>query len=419
MGAIALVAAALLFYWRDTSKKLQDVSEQRDVAQAERTEALGLQKDYMGQKLETWARYEISRLRAEANAIREETQRAAFAAELAARIQREIPAPARSGWERALTQLAEWEQVSSELDVRRQELETRLFELAYEIPIVQQPQVAAEAIELIAAFFHERGRDNARLLETLDSLTVGQPTETRLFVRAAAYAGQGRMFEALALHRQRAQLAPESPAPLLDAARTWRRMALGELAGGSTNQRGEQLGQALLLLSRAIELAVAADDRPALQRSLVERARCRLELGDPATAIADLDQVLTRDPADFEAFSTRLDCLRVQEKRNAPTGVPSAAISQASVPIPAPISEDLPESDSEAPALSIERLLPGRAELTESLQGAGRDLQSIYRGLHQLLRDPEAGTTPPPAPETAGAPPAGNPQPDGSKPNGG
>jgi tetratricopeptide (TPR) repeat protein len=293
------------------------------------------------------------------------------------------------------------------------------MDLLEEFPVALHPDIAAEGIEIFAAWNKARGRNDERVIEVLDLRAPGQAVQQRLSTRAAARVGQGRLVEALALHLERARLDAAAAAPRLDAARVLRRMALVSRESLRLAEGREQLGQALFLLSRAIELAVASDDRPALQRILVERARCRLELGDPAAAIADLDQVLTRDPADFEAYSARLDCVRVQEKRNAPTGVPSAAIAQASVPVPAPISEDLPENDSEVPALSIERLLPGRAELTESLQGAGRDLQSIYRGLHQLLRDPEAGTTPPSAPETAGAPPAGNTQPDGPKPSGG
>jgi hypothetical protein len=142
------------------------------------------------------------------------------------------------------------------------------------------------------------------------------------------------------------------------------------------------------MLSRGIELAVAADDRAGLQRILTERARCLLDLGDPLAALADLEQVLARDPTDFEAFSTRLGCERALRRAALQPSASTATAAPAPAPAPAVTpDEELPPE--EVPALSIERLLPGRAELTESLETAGRDLQSIYRGLQQMLQSDE------------------------------
>ena len=419
MSAIALTAGALLFYWRDASKKLHEVSAQRDTAQAERTEALDQRASFVVQKLETWARYEIARIREEAAAIREESERARFASELSTFVMSLAPAGTLETSHPMLQRLAKWGPEPIGLERRRDELESRLVDLVEQIRIGDSPQVAADAIELLASWFRERGHADERLLAYLDRMTSGSGSEARLFVRAAAFAGQGRMSEALALHRERARLAPESAVPLLDAAHLQRRMALESGSELLESEDREHLGQALQLLARAIELAVASDDRPALQRILLERARCRLELGDPGSALADLNQVLTRDPTDFEAFSTKLTCDRVLRQQAALAVAPQPAAPLAVGPSDEPAGEAQPVVEEEVPALSFERLLPGRAELTESLQGAGRDLQSIYRGLHQLLRDPETGTTPPAAPETAGAPPGGGTQPDDPRPNGG
>jgi tetratricopeptide (TPR) repeat protein len=239
------------------------------------------------------------------------------------------------------------------------------------------------------------------VLAVLDLLTTGGAVQQRLFVRAAARAGQGRLVEALELHLERARLAPESAAPRLDAARTLRRMAAAAREVLRETDSRAHLSRALGTLARGIELAVASGDGPSLQRLLTERARCLLDLGDPLAALADLDQVLERDPTDFEAFSTRLACQRALRRAEAgPSPASGAGATVVAAPAAAPTGEEDPLE--EVPALSMERLLPGRAELTESLETAGRDLQSIYRGLQQLLQEPEEPTGDEPAAEAPG-----------------
>src|SRR5688572_4292133 len=265
MIAIALVAGALLFYWRDTSRKLQDVSEQRDVAQAERSEALDLQADYVVQKLETWARYEIARIREEATAIRSESERARFAADLREFVVGLAPPGALAANHPMLQRIAAFGPEPVGLEQRRDELERRLVDSVEQIRIDESPRVAADAIELLASWFHERGHDNERLLEYLDRQFAASAPDVRLLMRASAFTGQSRSIEALALHRERARLAPESAVPLLDAARLQRRMALASNAQMPIAAEREHLGQALRLLSRGIELAVASDDKAPLQ----------------------------------------------------------------------------------------------------------------------------------------------------------
>jgi len=393
MAGIAVVAGALLFYWRETSRQLQDVSAERDAAQAERSVALDQQVSYVVQKLETWARYELARIREETAAIREESERAEFASQLQA-ILEQVPGAGRSPALAAASQrLADWSQKPPGADLRQADLEQQLIDLLEQIPPDVHPEVAAEGIEMLAAWYQERGRDDERFLESVDRLSEGRPAAQRLFLRAAARAGQGRFVEALVLHLERARLDPQAAAPHLDGARVLRRMAAASRDALLEAQGREQLSRALRMLTRGIDLAVASDDRAALQRMLTERARCLLDLGDPLAARADLVQVLARDPTDFGAFSTKLACERALRRA---ASAQEASARSGRTPTPA-ATAPLEESDAleEVPALSIERLLPGRAELTESLQSAGRDLQSIYRGLHQLLQSADPAQEPP------------------------
>jgi len=286
------------------------------------------------------------------------------------------------------------------------------------LPLARHPDVVAEVFEMQAAFFHESGLDDDLVMEQLDRQVADQSLQQQLSARAAVRAGQSRLVEAFALHMDRARLAPSAALPRLDAARVLRRMAVASQASSDAEKGRTHLAQALRLLARAVELAVSSDDKLTLRRILIERALCLLELGDPRSALRDADQLLARDPTDFEAFSAKLACDRALRQREAaPASAPLAQAPLVEGTPEAEPSDATPALDEEIPALSIERLLPGRAELTESLQGAGRDLQSIYRGLHQLLRDPEtdpAADAEPdpddPAPPSGGAPRAAPPR---------
>jgi tRNA A-37 threonylcarbamoyl transferase component Bud32 len=254
-----------------------------DTAQAERTVALDQRASFVVQKLETWARYED---RAHPRGSRGDFARSPSgrASPLSCAHSSWVSLrPARSRPHTPMLQrLAEWGPEPTGLERRRDELESRLVDLVEQIRIGDSPQVAADAIELLASWFRERGHDDERLLEYLDRMTAGSGSEARLFVRAAACAGQGRMSEALALHRERARLAPDSAVPLLDAAHLQRRMALESDSDLLDSEDREHLGQALQLLARAIELAVASDDKLALQRICSSVRAADSSLGTPA-----------------------------------------------------------------------------------------------------------------------------------------
>ena len=74
-----------------------------------------------------------------------------------------------------------------------------------------------------------------------------------------------------------------------------------------------------------------------------------------------------------------------------------------------------PAEEEERPALSLGSLLPGREDLTQNLQSAGQDLQSIYRGLQELMQkaafpdDGEEVESPAPTPPPPGGDPVGDP----------
>jgi serine/threonine protein kinase len=419
MGAIALAAGALLFYWRDASKKLHDVSAQRDVAEAQRSESFGQQNTYLHQKRETWARYELALVREEAAAIRQESERHAFSTELAAALGGSL-LPAGFALPREIaSRLAAFGPEPKQVAERRSDLSERLVDLLDLLPPALHRDVVAEVIEMQAAWSHESGLDDDRVMEMLDRQTADQPLQEQLSARAAVRAGQGRLVEAFALHLDRARLAPSAAEPRLGAARVLRRMAATSKVAGDLDEGRAHLGQALRLLARAIELAVASDDKIALQRILIERALCLLDLGDPRSALRDVDQLLARDPTDFSAYSAKLACDRALRQREAAPD--STALAQAPLVEGSPEAgsgDSTPALDEEIPALSIERLLPGRAELTDSLQGAGRDLQSIYRGLHQLLRDPETDPAADPEADPADAPPPSGGAPNPAPPRG-
>ncbi len=357
LGVVLGVALLLAFYLRATSRRLETATQGQKQAEVAKQEAVDQQEDYLRQKRETWARYEISEVKNQA--------------------------------------------ARADTPEERVEAEQRLLGFIEQIPVQELPDIAAEAIEMLSGWLHQRGVGDSEALKYVAETASGNDPKLQLFLRAAALSGQGRGFEALLAHRERALLDSRDPAPALDTARLMHRRALASREQLREEECIASLARALGLLGLSLELCVSSGDRELLLRIVTERARCLADLHDPQAALADLELVLARDPTHFEAFSLKLACERS-------LGV--GAVLSASV-LPAPAADAGAPLD-ERPALSIDRLLPGREEITEDLQSAGRNLQSIYRGLHRLLetaaQDEEPAAAEPDPPE--GGPPQDSPR---------
>ncbi len=355
LGVVLAVALLLGFYLRVTSRRLESATSGQKTAEDAKEVAENQQESYLLQKRETWARYEMAEVRNQA--------------------------------------------AQADTPEERAEAEQRLLGFIEAIPVRELPDIAAEAIEMLSGWLHQRGVEDRQALDFVAETSAGYDPKLQLFLRAAALAGQGRTFEALLVHRERALLDTRDPAPALDAARLMHRTALASREELSEDACVARLVRALGLLGLALELAVSSRDQELLLRIVTERARCFVDLHDPPSAMADLDLVLARDPTHFEAFSLKLACER-RLRSSAVPATPAAGSPSAAPPV------------EEVPALSLERLLPGREDLTEDLQSAGRNLQSIYRGLHRLLETAAqagAGESPPPGtgPQAPVTPPRG------------
>ena len=134
---------------------------------------------------------------------------------------------------------------------------------------------------------------------------------------------------------------------------------------------------------------------------------------DPDRAMRELEMVLEHDPDALTAFSLLKACERMLRRR-----AEAVQVAQQTALASAPASEDTSPASADAPLLStdqlpdisLESLVPGREDLTEDLQSAGQNLQSIFRGLQSLLGDEETAAEDGPeesAPD-AGEPPTGS-----------
>ena len=275
-------------------------------------------------------------------------------------------------------------------DDQKQEAVERLFDVLESLPEDEYDDIRIEICELMANWMKQFDGEQ-RVLDYVDSLEAGASPERLLAFRAAALTGLGRFQQALLVHRERVRLEPKNPLPFIDSARVWQLMAeeavdrmiasrvldvaVPDEIAGALRARPE-IPSALRLHRKAIELAVAAADPSLLVTVLVERAGCYVAIGDFDSALGDLSLALGQDPSRLDAHSLLSRCVRLRSAVEAET-------EGLSVPPEAP-----DEGLLAAPVRAIGEFLPGPATLdTRDLESAGRGLQSIYRGLHSLLRD--------------------------------
>ena len=276
-----------------------------------------------------------------------------------------------------------------------QEAEDRVIDLLESLAPEGQGQegsldLMAECTQVLAGWLHEKG-DDSRVLDFLETIPLGDDDDgSRQVLRAAALTGLEQYDQALALHRERAKRSPGEARPFLDAAGVVRLRALAAEAL-RPEQRTGYLLQALELHEKAIELAVAAKDVPLLTKVLIERARCLMDLGRLNEAVSDLRQVLARDAERVEAEALLRTADRKLEEKQALRQLAPARPRLASAPIGGPL-----HPSDQPPRSELEELLPAAVPLDrEDLESAGRGLQTIYRGLHSLLRSAGTPESPP------------------------
>lgn len=372
LAIIGLLAVIALVSWTRATRREKLVSAELGTAKQERSEALRDQETQFRQRTMQWALSELYALRQEA-----------------------LDAPSESDREEALQRMLELIDRASSID----------------------PTFFEPGAEALCSMLHQRGDLDEQALALIDDWVAGRALREQLRVKAAALTGLERHAQALALHRQRTRIDPRDPDARIDAARTLRRIAA--MARGERNEElaRRHLAQALAMLDPAQEFAVAARDEEALVEILIERGRCFLDLGDLWAARADLERAQARDTTSIEAYMLLLACDRRLRDRPQVEELARAAPATA---LPPQDEDDDPQGD--APALSIEALLPRREELADELETAGRGFRSIYGAVKSLLDEPvkkdptEAGpedldadpVTAPPTP-----PPAGTGRPPG------
>ncbi len=260
-------------------------------------------------------------------------------------------------------------------ELQRRRAQTDLEYLLEAYPYETHPEIALDAMETYAAWMHAQGRDGEVLglfggLAPAAGPGPGSQSED-LALRAAMWTGLERYREALAAHRERARLAPRDPRPFLDAAGILRRMAEGQRATLEEDRRLANLHAALRFHADALELAVPAADRECITEVLIDRARCWLELGLTDEAQRDLERLLEHDPARADARALLFAAER---------GGLAAVAELAAEPEPAAVPPAEP--------LTLESIQPVDLN-TRDLEEAGEGFRVLFRGLGELLGQPE------------------------------
>jgi predicted Ser/Thr protein kinase len=187
-----------------------------------------------------------------------------------------------------------------------QAAESRVLDLAQSRALDDHPDIRAELLTLLAGWLKDRGHATSYVIAELER-AIGNvdPGNTRLF-HAAILTGLGDFTGALFVHGERASSARLDARPLLDAALVLRRMALASQAQFDQASFARSMGQALTFLELALERALRATDRDVTISILIERARCRLDVGDTQRAESDLLLALREDGTRVDAQSMLL-----------------------------------------------------------------------------------------------------------------
>jgi len=279
-------------------------------------------------------------------------------------------------WERAVSQ----GQPVDGLERRELLALDRLENLRREYPIDVYPDFAAEVLEVMASYLHERGRDD-EAIAMLEREDFGEGM-VALQVRAAFYTGLGQLDKALELHHERMELAPDSVDAHLDAGRISRQ--IGEQAVRDGNDEGGQrmLEQARTYLSLSLSHTSPGNDAKQAE-ILTERAQCWLALGRTAEANTDLDQAIEYD--------STLALARALRARPAA----SESTTSARAPLyPVPGAEVL------------EQVFPGILEVRRSdLEAAGDGIRSLVDGMRNLIGSTRGDPRKSQPAETSGTPP--------------
>ena len=252
----------------------------------------------------------------------------------------------------------------------RRQAQANLEYLLEAFPYETHPAIALDALETYASWMHAQGRDEEvlavfdRLVPQSASPEGKTPQAEELALRAVMWVGMERYREALAAHRERVRLAPNDPWPFVDAAGILRRMAQG-VRGIQEDQRLANLHAALGFYADALELAVPRGDRECIAATLIDRARCWLALGLADEARRDLTHVLENDPARADARTLLFAAERETPSERAP-----------------------PPAELPATGLSLDAL-EGLELDTRDLEDAGEGFRVLFRGLGELLGQPQ------------------------------
>jgi serine/threonine protein kinase len=299
----------------------------------------------------------------------------------------------------------------------------RVANLMFVMPFDQNPELAAEIMQVYARFSRESDSGD-QALANFDLENGNSKSPMTLAMRAAMLEGLDRLEEALSVHQMRARLYPRSPESWLDGAKVLYRLALRDRASGDDPTARRRLARAVELCDQALTRAVRALNTNQAATVLIERARCLIELDQRGLAETALLQALANDSARVHARALLQACRQEAEAPETLASVP-AKVADPAEPAASDAKVAAAEGDGGSPAggpgspggqgARAERgknagkpLLPldslplmgrvgdpldlDRADLAQ----AGKNLTSIYRGLRDVLRT-AAGAAPEPA----------------------
>ncbi|HUR28223.1 MAG TPA: hypothetical protein VM509_08545, partial [Planctomycetota bacterium] len=297
----------------------------------------------------------------------------------------------------------------------------RLLFLMNAIPFEKYPRLASEIMRVTASCAHELGLD-AKTQAGFDEVYGKSSSKMALALQGAMLEGMERLDEALIVHLRRTRLFPKSSDACVDAASVLRQRALRERGLEQGDRARRDLRSAVLLHDQALLRAVRAGDEDETAFVLIERARCLLDLEEPAARVAaeaSLREALAHDAARLDARVLLEACKLEAEPDLDPLPQelqpkPATHAEQPAVVADAPPPAE-PGPKTQKPlgkgllGIPLVDRVQSSLELDKAdLANAGKNLTSIYRGLRDVLKT-AAGAAPAATPSGVSPQPASGP----------
>lgn len=276
-------------------------------------------------------------------------------------------------------------------DIRRS-AEEGIFDVLRAPALDDLPEIRAEVFEFIAELAVAQKRNPGEMLAMLEPEFASLDESSALMFRAAVLTGLKQFDSALAVHGERIRRGPYDPKPWIDSARVTRRLGNVALERDDFTEADRQLRRAVGMLGNALQ---RTSNREIAIQALVERARCRLDLAQPAFALHDVQRALAQDPNHVDAQATKSAAERMLRNPPVWTGrrAPSETTSNESTPVVA--------DESSGP--QAEQTAQGAAQTPNPHpNGPKKSLETIFGVFENLLRRSDETETAPSKPTDDG-----------------